>query len=300
MKLRDLFKLEIGDELRLKGTDLIFEIVEFDENDAYRPLKARLVSGTPRGLVYNFLGGEPIFADPVNRGFWVFNTKTEMVDGDIEALARFDRETRGCEVVTICNLEVLTEGEDPDFDNEDSTSGENLQNIGTGSFAVGDIVTIPGMNATFEIVEYDDSDPGRPYRIKILETDRPVRYEPHGMNFRIGNCVWIDSLEPKSGMIDDGFYMPASDHFVRVGDVAETQVSQEPQGDLPNACKIREIAMSKRADKAIKMKLEEITGAITRAANDGKLGCDVEGLTPAIIERLKGAGYTVNGNRINW
>ena len=26
MKLRDLFKLEIGDELRLKGTDLIFDI----------------------------------------------------------------------------------------------------------------------------------------------------------------------------------------------------------------------------------------------------------------------------------
>ena len=46
MKLRDLFKLEIGDELRLKGTDLIFEIVGFDENDAYRPLKVKLVSGT--------------------------------------------------------------------------------------------------------------------------------------------------------------------------------------------------------------------------------------------------------------
>ena len=53
MKLRDLFKLETGSKVQLKGTDMVFEIVEFDEEDHKCPILVELVSGSSTAIPHN-------------------------------------------------------------------------------------------------------------------------------------------------------------------------------------------------------------------------------------------------------
>lgn len=367
MKLRDLFKLEIGDKVKLKDSDAVFEIVEFDTKDKERPVALKLTTELRQPVAYNFLGGDVCRVVP-DRNIWVYNNKIEMVGTSKYQIAKFDRATKDCKVLTIRNLEVF----DPDFDDKDSTNdvAESIEDAfavgdivkfkdgnctleivevdpgdvtlkycvkilqtdkkvvlrpfktyyGVGDtywipnfdengytslahyhitadrlelvhsspkFAVGDIVEIPGMNAKFEIVEYDGDDIIQPYRIKILATDKPVRYASYGMDNGIGDYVWVatDRLSPGSA---HNYYIPASNYFVKVP-------GTERSPELPDICKVREVAK-----QAIKTKLAEISNAITQASNSGSMNCNVEGLTPAIIERLRGAGYTVNGKTISW
>lgn len=76
MKLRDLFNLETGDKVRLKGTDMIFEIVEFDEEDHKCPILITLISGSSAAIptIHNFMGNDPMLVIP-NSAVWVYKNK---------------------------------------------------------------------------------------------------------------------------------------------------------------------------------------------------------------------------------
>lgn len=378
MKVRDILKLEIGDKVKLKDSDAIFEIVEFDENDPCRPVALKLASKPSRRIAYNYLGEEVCWA-VTERKLWTYVNKTEMVGNSTYIISKFDQATKDCDVLTIRNLESLDEYDpDFDFDGKDSTNdvaesiedafivgdivkfkdgnctleiaevdpgdaslkycvkilqtdkkvvfhpfatyygvgdtywipntdengytspdhyhitADRLELVYSGpKFAVGDIVEIPGMNAKFEIAEYDTGDRHQPYRIKILATDKPVRYASGGKDNGIGDYVWVstDRLSPEPTY---NYYIPASNYFVKVSGTERSPELQESQ-ELPDICKVREVAK-----QAIKTKLAEISNAITQASNNGSMNCDVEGLTPAIIERLKAAGYAVDGNTVSW
>ena len=366
MKLRDILKLEVGDKVKLKDSDTIFEIVEIDAKDKERPVALKLATELSHPVACNFIGGDVCWVVP-DRNIWVYNNKIEMVGTSEYQIAKFDRATKDCKVLTIRNLEVFDGDFDaqesikdafavgdivkfkggnctleivevdpgdvtlkyrvkilqtdkkvvfrpfetyygvgdaywiPNFDENGYTSlahyhitADRLELVHSSQkFAVGDIVEIPGMNAKFEIAEYDEDDNHQPYRIKILATDKPVRYASGGADNGIGDYIWVstDRLSPGPAY---NYYIPASNYFVKVPGTERSQELQELQ-ELPNICKVRKVAK-----QAIKTKLAEISDAITQASSNGSMNCDVEGLTPAIVERLKGAGYTVDGKTISW
>nr|DAV09861.1 MAG TPA: hypothetical protein [Caudoviricetes sp.] len=107
MKLKDLFKLETGDKVRLKGTDMIFEIVEFDEEDHKCPILVELVSGssTVIPVIHNFMGRDPMFVIP-NSAVWVYKNKKSLCRYTTYNKSGFGDLFKDHNFLTVRNLEV--------------------------------------------------------------------------------------------------------------------------------------------------------------------------------------------------
>ena len=253
--------------MTIPGTDTLFEIVEVDEPYQRMQYKVKIIH-SDKEVMYNrnhlrYTSGMCL---------WIFNHR---------ALTDFTNENPGVYQLTADILErvaQVSENVDP-ADTEDFTSGDNHRE----PFTVGDIVTMPGVNAKFEIVAYDSCDTFQPYRIKIIETDKPVRYGPGSNRYEIGEGMWARA-KPQSHPSE--YYIPASDLFVRV-----------EAFPLPNIQKIRRIT---ELNGVSTERLRAIGEEITNAANRGNSHCDVAGLNEVTAEKLLDAGYIVDGNRISW
>ena len=97
MKLKDLFKLETGDKVRLKGTDMVFEIVEFDEEDHKCPILVEWGSGSSTEIpaIHNFMGSDPMFVIP-NSAVWF--TRIRRVYADILRITK---------LVSVTSLKII-------------------------------------------------------------------------------------------------------------------------------------------------------------------------------------------------
>ena len=366
MNLKDLFKLEVGSKLRLKGTNVIFEILSLDESDPDRPLEVKMLSEPERPVVNNILAGY-INSIECNVAVWVYNNKATLAKDRQYTRSEIDYATRIYDVLTVRNLEAYEEPSNEEtkdviptkefalgelvtipgsnaifkiievdeeyermrykvqiiytdkevmynlnglyyttgmylwiynsrsmtnFEDEDDSVYQLTADVLVSAetvkdFTVGDIVTIPGMNATFEIVKCDLNDEVQPYRIKILTADKPIRHTPYGVDFKVGDCVWVQAKLQEYTDSDES-YVPASDLFVLVQSTI-----------LPAIQKIREITKANNATE----KLKAISEQISQAANKGISYCTIDSigeLNDQIIANLENAGYTVNGNRISW
>lgn len=367
MNLKELFKLEVGSKVRLKGTNVIFEILSLDESDPDRPLEVKMLSEPERPVVNNILAGY-INSIECDVAVWVYNNKAALAKDRQYTRSEIDYATRIYDVLTVRNLETYEEPSNEetkdvkptkefalgelvtipgsnaifkiievdeeyermrykvriiytdkevmynlnglyyttgmylwiynsrsmtDFvDGDDSVyqlTADVLVSAETASegFAVGDIVTIPGMNATFEIVRCDPDDESQPYRVKILESDKPIYYRPGGAEYFVGECTWVRAKQQNRSDFDDS-YVLASDLFVLVQPTT-----------LPDIQKIREITKA----NSMPEKLKVIGEQISQAANRGISYCevdDVDELNDHVIEKLETAGYIVCGNRISW
>lgn len=107
MKLKDLFKLETGDNVRLKGTDMVFEIVEFDEEDHKCPILVELVSGfsTEIPAIHNFMGSDPMFVIP-NSAVWVYKNKKSLCRYTTYNKTGFGNRFKDHIFLTVRNLEI--------------------------------------------------------------------------------------------------------------------------------------------------------------------------------------------------
>ena len=107
MKLRDLFKLETGSKVRLKGTDMVFEIVEFDEEDHKCPILVTLVFGssTATSTIHNFMGKDPMFVIP-NSAVWVYKNKKSLCRYTTYSKSGFGDQFKDHNFLTVRNLEV--------------------------------------------------------------------------------------------------------------------------------------------------------------------------------------------------
>lgn len=107
MKLKDLFKLETGDKVRLKGTDMVFEIVEFDEEDHKCPILVELVSGaaTATTAIHNFMGSDPMLVIP-NSAVWVYKNKKSLCRYTTYNKSGFGDLFKDHNFLTVRNLEV--------------------------------------------------------------------------------------------------------------------------------------------------------------------------------------------------
>ena len=107
MRLRDLFKLETGDKVRLKGTDMVFEIVEFDEEDHKCPILVELVSrsSTEIRAIHNFMGSDPMFVIP-NSAVWVYKNKKSLRRYTTYNKTGFGDQFKDHIFLTVRNLEI--------------------------------------------------------------------------------------------------------------------------------------------------------------------------------------------------
>ena len=80
MKLTELRNLEIGTEVRLKGTNAIFEVRKIDPLDDFRPVYLRLVRSDKPVLTKFYVGGDHTILYPCKprEEAWIFNNKKQM------------------------------------------------------------------------------------------------------------------------------------------------------------------------------------------------------------------------------
>lgn len=80
MKLTELRNLEIGTEVRLKGTNAIFEVRKIDPLDDFRPVYLRLVRSDKPVITKLYVGGDHTILYPCKsrEEAWIFNNKKQM------------------------------------------------------------------------------------------------------------------------------------------------------------------------------------------------------------------------------
>lgn len=113
MKLTELYKLEKGTLLRLKGTNVIFKLMETDTYDDKRPCCIRVIEAD--GQVLNSISytADDFILD-VNDGYynsgWIYNNKTLMREAAEMTRYEFDEYVKKYRyVVTLRDLEVYEE-----------------------------------------------------------------------------------------------------------------------------------------------------------------------------------------------
>ena len=76
MKLTELRNLEIGTEVRLKGTNAIFEVRKIDQLDDFRPVYLRLVRSDKPVITKLYVGGDHTILYPCKsrEEAWIFLT----------------------------------------------------------------------------------------------------------------------------------------------------------------------------------------------------------------------------------
>ena len=109
MKLTELRKLEIGAEVRLKGTNAIFEVRKIDPLDDFRPVYLRLVRSDKPVLTKFYVGGEHTILYPCKsrEEAWIFNNKKQMREDVGYYRSIFEKACEGYHVATVRDLEVV-------------------------------------------------------------------------------------------------------------------------------------------------------------------------------------------------
>lgn len=109
MKLTDLYRLEIGTRVRLKGTNATFEVRKVDYTDDERPAFLRLINSDKPVLTKLYVGGEHTIIYPSKNGeeAWIFNNKTLMREDVGYSRSEFEKACEGYHVATVRDLEVV-------------------------------------------------------------------------------------------------------------------------------------------------------------------------------------------------
>ena len=116
MKLTDLYRLEIGTRVRLKGTNATFAVREVDYTDDERPVFLRLINSDKPVLTKLYVGGEHTIIYPSKNGeeAWIFNNKTLMREDVGYSRSEFEKACEGYHVATLRDLEVVKVSETMD------------------------------------------------------------------------------------------------------------------------------------------------------------------------------------------
>lgn len=109
MKLTELRNLEIGTEVRLKGTNAIFEVRKIDQLDDFRPVYLRLVRSDKPVITKLYVGGDHTILYPCKsrEEAWVFNNKKQMREDVGYYRSVFEKACEGYHVATVRDLEVV-------------------------------------------------------------------------------------------------------------------------------------------------------------------------------------------------
>lgn len=109
MKLTELYNLEIGTRVRLKGTNAIFAVRKVDYTDDVRPVFLRLIDSDKPVLTKLYVGGEHTIIYPSKNGeeAWIFNNKTLMREDVGYSRSEFEKACEGYHVATLRDLEVI-------------------------------------------------------------------------------------------------------------------------------------------------------------------------------------------------
>lgn len=109
MKLTDLYRLEIGTRVRLKGTNATFAVRKVDYTDNERPVFLRLINSDKPVLTKLYVGGEHTIIYPSKNGeeAWIFNNKTLMREDVGYSRSEFEKACEGYHVATVRDLEVV-------------------------------------------------------------------------------------------------------------------------------------------------------------------------------------------------
>ena len=131
MKLAELYNLEIGAKVRLKGTNTTFEVRQVDFIDDERPVFLRLISSDKPVLTKLYVGGDHTIIYPSKHGeeAWIFNNKTLMSEDVGYSRGEFEKACEGYHVATMRDLEIVEEVDDSeasdlcnDFRNQHNSS----------------------------------------------------------------------------------------------------------------------------------------------------------------------------------
>lgn len=129
MKLTELRNLEIGTEVRLKGTNAIFEVRKIDQLDDFRPVYLRLVRSDKPVITKLYVGGDHTILYPCKHReeAWIFNNKKQMREDVGYYRSVFEKACEGYHVATVRDLEVVDvletiEGLDEHIDSRDLIS----------------------------------------------------------------------------------------------------------------------------------------------------------------------------------
>lgn len=116
MKLTDLYRLEIGTRVRLKGTNATFAVRKVDYTDDERPVFLRLINSDKPVLTKLYVGGEHTIIYPSKNGeeAWIFNNKTLMREDVGYSRSEFEKACEGYHVATLRDLEVVKVSETMD------------------------------------------------------------------------------------------------------------------------------------------------------------------------------------------
>ena len=110
MNLRELYRLERGTELRLKGTDVIFELLDIDHGDKDRPAYIKVIEADAPVLLRADGHGDDIVLEVhkrMNNSGWIFNNKAQMRDNALMTRSEFEAFAKDFDyVVTLRDLEV--------------------------------------------------------------------------------------------------------------------------------------------------------------------------------------------------
>lgn len=109
MKLTELRNLEIGTEVRLKGTNAIFEVRKIDPLDDFRPVYLRLVRSDKPVITKLYVGGDHTILYPCKsrEEAWIFNNKKQMREDVGYYRSVFEKVCEGYHVATVRDLEVV-------------------------------------------------------------------------------------------------------------------------------------------------------------------------------------------------
>lgn len=109
MKLTELRNLEIGTEVRLKGTNAIFEVRKIDQLDDFRPVYLRLVRSDKPVITKLYVGGDHTILYPCKsrEEAWIFNNKKQMREDVGYYRSIFEKVCEGYHVATVRDLEVV-------------------------------------------------------------------------------------------------------------------------------------------------------------------------------------------------
>lgn len=116
MRLTDLYNLEIGTRVRLKGTNATFAVRKVDYTDDERPVFLRLINSNKPVLTKLYVGGEHTIIYPSKNGeeAWIFNNKTLMREDVGYSRSEFEKACEGYHVANVRDLEVVKVSETMD------------------------------------------------------------------------------------------------------------------------------------------------------------------------------------------
>lgn len=109
MRLTDLYRLEIGTRVRLKGTNATFAVRKVDYTDNERPVFLRLINSDKPVLTKLYVGGEHTIIYPSKNGeeAWIFNNKTLMREDVGYSRSEFEKACECYHVANVRDLEVV-------------------------------------------------------------------------------------------------------------------------------------------------------------------------------------------------